>query len=80
MAETAAQAVDEILPRQPLRQWVLSVPYLLRFLFPSRPDVMGRVLAIVHRAIATHLIRMAGFTRRPTLATNVKRVQRPPSA
>jgi ribosomal protein S27E len=76
MAETAALLVDEILPRQPLRQWVLSVPYPLRFLFASRPDVMGRVLAIVHRAIATHLIRKAGFTRRSACTGAVTQVQR----
>ena len=56
MAESAALLVDEVFPEQPvpkalaalagqaLRQWVLSVPYPLRFLFASRPDVMGRVL------------------------------------
>jgi ribosomal protein S27E len=38
MAETAALLVDEILPRQPLRQWVLSVPYPLRFpCLPAAP-------------------------------------------
>ena len=63
-AVAGALPVDEILPQQPLRQSALSVPYPLRFLFASRPDVMGRVLAIVHRAIATQLIRKAGFTRR----------------
>jgi hypothetical protein len=38
-----------------VRQWVLSVPYPLRFLFANRPEVMGRVLGIVYRCIATHL-------------------------
>ena len=33
MAESAALLVDEVFPEQPVRQWVLSVPYLLRFLF-----------------------------------------------
>ena len=47
MAESAALLVDEVLPEQPLRQWVLSFPYPLRFLFASRPAVMGRVLGIV---------------------------------
>lgn len=39
MAESAALSVDEVLPEQHLRQWVLSFPYPLRFLFVSRPDV-----------------------------------------
>ncbi len=36
MAESAALLVDEVFPEQPVRQWVLSVPYPLRFLFASR--------------------------------------------
>jgi hypothetical protein len=39
MAKSAALLVDEALPEQPLRQWVLSVPYPLRFLFASPTDV-----------------------------------------
>ena len=62
MADSAALLVDEILPHQPMRQWVLSVPFPLRFLFASQPAVMGKVLGIVHRAIATHLTRKAGYT------------------
>ncbi len=45
-----------------MRQWVLSVPFPLRFLFASQPAVMGKVLGIVYRTIATHLIRKAGYT------------------
>jgi hypothetical protein len=30
-------------------QWVLSVPFPLRFLFAGQPAVTGRVLAIVYR-------------------------------
>lgn len=33
MAERAALLVDEVLPEQPMRQWVLSFPFQLRFLF-----------------------------------------------
>lgn len=60
----AALLVDEVFPEQPVRQWVLSVPFSLRFLFASRPEVMGGVLGIVYRCIATHLIKKAGFSRR----------------
>jgi len=59
MAESAALLVDEVFPAQPVRQWVLSFPYPLRFLFASRPAIMGRVLGIVYRCIATHLIKAA---------------------
>lgn len=49
MAERAALLVDEVFPEQPVRQWVLSVPFPLRFLFACRPEVMGRVLGIGYR-------------------------------
>ena len=61
MAESAALLVDEVLPREPLRQWVLSVPFALRYLFAVNPAVMGQVLGIVTRAIASHLISAAGY-------------------
>jgi len=63
MADSAALLVDEILPFRPMRQWVLSVPFPLRFLFASQPAIMGKVLGIVYCAIATHLIRKAGYTK-----------------
>ena len=65
MADSAALLVDEILPHQPMRQWVLSVPFPLRFLFASQPAVMGKVLGIVYRTISTHLIRKAGYNKPP---------------
>ena len=43
MAESAVLLVDEVLPEQPMRQWVLSFPFQLRLLFASRPEIMGRV-------------------------------------
>ena len=63
MAESGALLVDAVFPCQPVRQWVLSFPYPLRFLFASRPKTMGQVLGIVYRVIATHLIHKAGLTR-----------------
>ncbi len=59
---SAALLVDEVLPEQPMRQWVLSFPFQLRFLFASRPEIMGWVLGIVYRVIATHLVKKAGHT------------------
>ena len=62
MAQSTALLVDQIFPRLPLRQWVLSVPLPLRFLLAREPQVMGSVLGIVYRAIASYLINQAGFT------------------
>jgi len=38
-----------------MRQWVLSFPFPLRFLFASNPKAMTGVLGIVYRAIGTGL-------------------------
>ena len=76
MAEGAALLVDEVLPREPLRQWVLSVPFALRYLFATDPAVMGQVLGIVYRAIATHLIKAAGFTHATAQTGAVTLIQR----
>ena len=76
MVESAALLVDEVFPKQPVRQWVLSVPYPLRFLFASRPAVMGQVLGIVYRCIATHLIKKAGFSRTTAQTGAVTLIQR----
>jgi hypothetical protein len=76
MVETAALLVDDVLPEQPLRQWVLSVPYALRFLFATRPAIMGRVLAIVYRTIATRLINKAGVPRKTARTSPAKRARR----
>jgi hypothetical protein len=64
MAESAALLVEDILPEAPMRQWVLSFPFQLRFLFASRPAIMGEALGIVYRVIATHLIKKAGLTHK----------------
>jgi ribosomal protein S27E len=40
MVESAALLVDEVLPSVPMRQWVLSVPFALRFLFACNAAAM----------------------------------------
>lgn len=63
MVETAALLADEVLPERPLRQWVLSLPYALRFLLATDPDSLTLVLGVVYRAISGHLLAKAGLTR-----------------
>jgi ribosomal protein S27E len=55
MAETAALLVDDVLPQQPVRQWVLSLPFALRYLLATRPEVITQVLGIVYRTGVTPL-------------------------
>ena len=62
MADSAAHLVDEVFPDQPVRQWVLSVPYQLRYLLATQTAVITKVLAIVHQVISTSLIKRAGLT------------------
>ena len=76
MVETAALLVDEVLPYEPMRQWVLSVPFAIRFLFTANPAVMGRVLGIVYRPIATHVTRKAGYTKTTAQTGAVTLIQR----
>src|SRR5690606_41279367 len=76
MAETAALLVDDVLPRQPVRQWVLSLPFALRYLLATRPEVVTQVLGIVYRAISGELSRKAGLTRASGVTGAVALVQR----
>ena len=59
MAETAAHLVDYVIPRVPVWQWVLSFPIPLRLLFAAHPELLTPVLQIIHRVIATFLIKKA---------------------
>ncbi|TVS11994.1 MAG: hypothetical protein EA419_06405 [Wenzhouxiangella sp.] len=76
MADGAAWLVDEVLPERPIRQWVLSLPFPLRFLLAIHPALMGRVLGIVYRVIAGHLIRQADFTQQSARTGAVTLIQR----
>ena len=75
MAEGAALLVDEVLPRERIRQWELSVLFALRYLFATDP-VMGQVQGIVTRAIASHLIKAAGYHHETAQTGAVTLVQR----
>jgi ribosomal protein S27E len=76
MVDSAALLVDKVLPKVPLRQWVLSVPFQLRFLFASYPEQMGKALGVVSRSITSWLIRQAGFTHATARTGAVTFIQR----
>jgi hypothetical protein len=80
MAETAALLTDEVLPRKPLRQWVLSLPFALRFLLATDPEMLTHVLAIVYRTISGHILRKARLTRATGDTGAVTLIQRMGSA
>ena len=76
MVESAALLVDEVLPHQPFRQWVLSLPYPLRLPLAREPKALSAVLGVVSRTIASHLIRQAGLTVTQAKTGTVTAIQR----
>ena len=59
MNETAALLVDHVLPVVPIRQWVVSFPFSLRFWLARRPDLLSVCLAIIQRVISRSYQRRA---------------------
>jgi Putative transposase/Transposase zinc-binding domain len=51
MTECAARLVDEVLPRVPVRQWVLSLPYRLRYLLAWDHGLARAVLGVAVRVL-----------------------------
>ncbi len=47
MADTAAWLVDEVIPHVPVRQWVLSVPWRVRFALAKDAKLLTKALAIL---------------------------------
>jgi hypothetical protein len=76
MAESARHLVDEVFGPRPVRQWVLSFPYPLRFLFASKPEAIGPVLGIVQRVIAGWLADQTGVDRASAQCGAVTLIQR----
>jgi hypothetical protein len=51
MAERAAHLVDHVFPDVPVRQWVLSLPYRLRYVLAWDHDLCRAVVAVFLRAV-----------------------------
>jgi len=83
MAETAALHVDNVLPRQPVRQWVLSLPMALRYLLAARPELVTQVPDGVYRragkgcqALSSVLIPATASLRWASMSTNSDKLYR----
>ena len=61
MADTAAHLVDRVLPEVPVRQWVLSLPFALRYRLAYDSCLLGEVLRIFVRAVFASIRRRAGI-------------------
>jgi hypothetical protein len=57
MADTAAHLVDRVLPRVPVRQWVLSLPFGLRYRLAHDRELTADVLRVFVRAVFASLRR-----------------------
>ncbi len=57
MAETASQFVDRVLPEVPVRQWVLTLPYPLRYRCAYDARLTSAVLRAFIRALFAELRR-----------------------
>jgi len=59
MADTAAHLIDRVLSEVPVRQWVLSLPFALRYRLAYDAPLVRNVLAIFVHSIFTSLRRRA---------------------
>ena len=76
MTDSAALLADEVLPAKPIRQWVLSLPFALRFLLATDPEALTLVLGIVYRTISAYILKKARLTRASGATGAVTLIQR----
>jgi hypothetical protein len=60
MTERAAHLIDEVLPHVPVRQWVLTVPYRLRYRMAFDHGLSRAVLGVYARVLLEVSARDAG--------------------
>jgi len=69
MAERAAYLVDEVLPQVPVRRWVLTLPYRLRYRLAWDHALCRAVLGVYARTLLASTraprVRTASGTARP---------------
>ena len=51
MADTAAHLVDNVFPKVPVRQWVLSLPFEIRYRMSYDKRLISDLLAVFLRVI-----------------------------
>jgi hypothetical protein len=66
MHDTAAHLLDRVLPRVPIRQWVLAFPHRVRFLLSRDPKLLSAALTIFIRALFAFQRRRARAQGLPT--------------
>jgi len=66
MTETAAHLVDHVIPRVPVRQWVLTVPHRLRYRIGYDHDLCKRFLRALCRELSTYYRNKSGHAEGQT--------------
>ena len=56
MAETAAHLVDHVFPIVPVRQWVLSIPFVLRYRLAYDSGLLSDVLSHFAFLVAVSIV------------------------
>lgn len=59
MNEVALHLVDKILPKVPVRQWVLSFPFSVRYALAYNPSLVTQVLSVYIRIISNWYFKAA---------------------
>ena len=70
MCDEAANITDRILPSAPVRQWVMSLPFELRGLAATKPDVLTALGRIFAEEVARATKRLAGVAGAETGAVS----------
>jgi hypothetical protein len=68
MADTAAHLVDHVFPEVPVREWVLSLPFGLRYRLAYDPQMITAVLDVFVRSVF-------GFLRREARECGIEQTQ-----
>ena len=68
MAQSAARLIDDVLPEVPMRQWVLTLPYPLRYRLSWDTELLSRVLELF-------LGKVSACCRRLARARGLKKAQ-----
>ncbi len=79
MAHAAAHLVDRVFPEAPVRQWVLSLPFALRYRLAYDRELTSAVLGVFVRAVFGSLRRRARH-HAPARGRRVQCGRSPPSS
>ena len=59
MNEVAAHLVDSVIPHVPIRQWVISFPFSVRYVLAYKPQLVTGVLSIFTRIVSNSIVKRA---------------------